>query len=330
MISRNLLWLAIGGVCIAAACAAPAPSVVARYAAPDGDWDYVSVDPTFGRLYVGRGDGVLAIDLKTGAVTPRFVKGRYTAAVIPLNDGRFALTTAADDDLIGFFDRLTGKVVAEIATDKGPDAATLDPATGAVYVMNGEAGTISVVDGAQRKIVRKIRVGDGLELEGAALDGKGHLFVNVANRVEIAVVDLAAGEAVGRIKLADCKDPTGIAINPKTGLGYSVCGNGQLKVIDTATRQVLTSIAVAEESDGVILDAKRERLYASSNKGMLSIISIKDGRKPRLLTNLPTKTNARTGALDPATGRVYVAGGPYDDTTDKALHFEVLAVDVGL
>lgn len=267
----------------------------------------------------------LAVDLKTGIVTPYFVAGGDIAAVVPLKDGRFALTTAPDENLIAFFDRHSGAVVGSILTDRGPDAATLDPATGDVYVMNGAAGTISVVDPVKRAIIRKIAVGGALE--AAALDGKGHLFVNVEDRAQVAVVDIAAGRAVARIALPGCKRPTGIAVDPASGIGYSVCGNGRLQVIDTVRRRVLTHIVVAGECGGLALDGARRRLHASSGTGVLDVISIADARRPQRMTSLSTKRNARTVTPDPATGRVYVAGGPYEDEADKTSHFEVLGVD---
>lgn len=308
-----------------AACGGP--SVIARHTAPDGDWDYVSIDADHGRAYVGRGDGVLALDLATGKVTPNFVRGRYTAAVVPLPGGKVALTTNRHDNLIGFFDRTTGKVIEEIATDAGPDAATLDPVTGTVYVMNNAAGTVSVVDSASRRIIRKIPVGGSIEAGG--LDGQGHLFVNVEDRNSVAVVDLKKGKVTATIALQQCQEPTGIVVDPSQGLAFSACGNGRLNVIDTATLKVITTVPIGEGCDALMADAARKRLYASNGDGTLSILSIANGRAPEALATVPTTANGRTGAVDPATGRIYIAGGPYDAKEAKTIHFAIAVVDTG-
>ena len=56
-----------------AAAAASTWSVVERWAGPDGSWDYVAFDPAHHRLYISRGDGVTAVDVETGKVTPRLL-----------------------------------------------------------------------------------------------------------------------------------------------------------------------------------------------------------------------------------------------------------------
>ena len=57
-------------------------SVVDRIAGPDGGYDYISVDSAAQRVYVGRNEGVMTIDLATRKVTPAFVAGQGVAAVL--------------------------------------------------------------------------------------------------------------------------------------------------------------------------------------------------------------------------------------------------------
>ena len=59
-------------------------SVVAQLPAGDGGWDLLSVDPVDQRLYVGRPDGVTAIDLKTGKATDRIVPGQRVHAALAI------------------------------------------------------------------------------------------------------------------------------------------------------------------------------------------------------------------------------------------------------
>ena len=68
---------------VAAAQSAPASdahgfSIQARYAGPDGGWDFSSFDPVHRRLYVSRSDGVTALDVDSGQVTPKLVPGAGT------------------------------------------------------------------------------------------------------------------------------------------------------------------------------------------------------------------------------------------------------------
>src|SRR5437762_1950636 len=62
------LFLAACVAAIASPTAAAAPRsyhVIAQLPAGDGGWDIASVDPLAHRLYIGRTDGVTAIDLAT-------------------------------------------------------------------------------------------------------------------------------------------------------------------------------------------------------------------------------------------------------------------------
>ncbi|MDT9096590.1 hypothetical protein RSW32_25010, partial [Escherichia coli] len=79
---NGLIWTMASALALAAAAsaqAAPAAkpagkhTVLARIAGPDGGWDYAAADAVNGRVLVSRGDGVTAVDLKTGAVTPKLV-----------------------------------------------------------------------------------------------------------------------------------------------------------------------------------------------------------------------------------------------------------------
>ena len=70
----------LAAICLSAVAAAPAPApnyhVVGKLAAGDGGWDILSVDPVDQRLYIGRPNGVTAIDLKTGKATDKIVPGQ--------------------------------------------------------------------------------------------------------------------------------------------------------------------------------------------------------------------------------------------------------------
>src|SRR5690348_8245739 len=74
-VTRGALMRALFLALSAAVSAQATPSaaqqyrVVAQLPAGDGGWDLLSVDPVDQRLYVGRPDGVTAIDIRTGKAT---------------------------------------------------------------------------------------------------------------------------------------------------------------------------------------------------------------------------------------------------------------------
>jgi DNA-binding beta-propeller fold protein YncE len=287
----------------AAAPAGPPIKVVQRIAGPDGGWDLLSVDPAHHRLLVARTDGVMAVDLRTGAVTPKFVPGARLHAAFAIPGTRLGIATSGQSNSAILFDSATGAVTAQVPTGANPDAAIYDPASKTVWVMNARDGTATIVDPAAAKAVGTVAIGGGLELP--ALDGHGHLFVNVEDKNEIAEIDLARRSVIRHIALPGCDGPTGLAYLP-SGILVSACANGVAKLVRAATGAVAGEIAIGPRPDGAFADPARHRAYIpSGGDGTLAVIDTAPPL-PRLIARIPTQAGARTGAVDAATGRVYL------------------------
>jgi len=281
---------------------APAiPRVVSRIPLHDGGWDILTVDPENHRVLISRTDGVDAVDTRTGVVTPRFVAGTRFHGVIAVP--RTALAVASESDgKVFIFDSSTGKVAGQVQSDPDADALAYDPRTRTVWVMNGDSGTITIVDPVHAKALGKISVGGSLEF--AAPDGHGHLFVNIADKAELAEVDIADRKATRTIPLAGCEHPTGLAyVHP--GLLISACANGVAKVTRASDLKALADIAIGPRPDGAFADNARHRAYVTSGgDGTMTVIDT-SGPLPRKIASVQTKTGARTGAVDPSTGTIY-------------------------
>src|SRR3954470_1362638 len=202
----TLLALPLGG---AAPARAPRLGIVQRIAGPDGGWDLLSVDAGHRRLLVARSDGIMAVDLATGAVTPKFVPGARFHAAFAIPGTRFGIATAGQANKAVLFDSGTGAVTAEVPTGANPDDAIYDPVSRTVWVMNARDGTATIVDPAAAKAVATVPIGGGLE--GTALDGHGHLFVNIEDKNEGAEVNPPSRKVVRHIALTGCDGPTGLA-----------------------------------------------------------------------------------------------------------------------
>ena len=294
------LLLACSAVLIAAAPAAP--SVVQRIPLHDGGWDILTVDPEMHRVLVSRSDGVDAIDTRTGAVTPRLISGTrfHGVTVVPGTDLAVA-TEAAGSAIV--FNRLSGKVTAEVKTDSDADATIYEPRTRDVWVMNGDSGTISIVDPRAGTAVGKIDLGSALEF--AAIDGRGHLFVNLSDKGDLAELDIAGRKVARIIALTGCQHPTGLAyVSP--GVLISACANGVAKLTRASDLKPLGDIAIGPRPDGAFADPVRHRAYIpSGGDGTLAVIDT-NGPQPRKIATVQTEVGARTGTVDPSSGSVYL------------------------
>jgi DNA-binding beta-propeller fold protein YncE len=130
-----------------------------------GAWDYAVVDNFDSRLYLAQG-GVTALDLKSGKLTSALVPGGMTHGLAPLGNGSVAVADAATRT-ITVFNGATGKITATIKTaDENPvtgvhalDALVLEPKTGLLAAVNGEAGLVILADLHTQSAVGTISIG---------------------------------------------------------------------------------------------------------------------------------------------------------------------------
>lgn len=286
------------------AAAPPSYRVTGAIPAADGGWDYAAVAPDSRLLYIARAAEVTEIDLAHGNAVRAFGQIAKGHAVVPLPD-HMLLVSSAHDDTVRLIETLSGKEVARIATGTDPDASLYDARSGLAAVMNAKAGTVSVIDIAKRAVVRTITLKPGLEFAQLADDGT--LFVNNEDENEIETANLHTGAAGPAIKLAGCTGPTGLALDPASHVLISACANGKAAVIDAVSHRQTGSLTIGAGPDAVILDAARRLAFIPCGRdGTLSIIALDGPAGPRVTGAIKTAVGARTGALDPATGKLYL------------------------
>lgn len=303
--SLSLLLAGLGASAADAASPPPAYAVTGRIAGADGGWDYASVDPASGRLYVARSNAVMMVDLATAKVTDTFVKAQRAHAVLPIDKGRTLVETDGQTGLVRFIDAATGKVRVEVPTGIKPDAAFLDSATGRLVVMNPGSNTVVLLDPVQYGMVGRIDVPGGLE--AGAGDGKGKAFVNLEEANALAEIDLVAGKLIRTIPLKGCEGPTGIAVLGGGSRILSACANGVATVVDAASGALVQTLPVGHDPDAVIVDEARGMAFVPSGQdGTLTMIRIADPAHFTVTGTIRTQAGARTGAVDPRDGRIYL------------------------
>lgn len=301
---RSVLVLAmLGGSVASAASAWSHYRVAANLRAGDGGWDLLSVDPADQRLYVAHGDGVTAIDLRTGKATDKIVSGDRVHAALAIPGSHEVISTNGQSNTATIFDGRTGRVRATLPTGIKPDAAAYDPATRTVWVMNPGSGNITVVDPVAAKVLTTVPVGGSLEL--GATDGHGKLYVNIEDENAVAVVDTRARKVVAEFALNGCQGPTGIAYDPVSKEIVSACGENAVAIVSTPDGRQIAHLPVGRGADGAVIDAKRHQaLIPGGRDGDLTIIRL--GARPFVAGKLRTAVSARTIAIDSVTGRAYL------------------------
>ncbi|MEJ0039537.1 MAG: membrane dipeptidase [Gammaproteobacteria bacterium] len=300
--------------------------VVDRIPAPDGGFDYLSVDSARQRLFVGRGYGVMAVDLGSRTVINELLKADDVASVLIIPETDRMLVTAGGSNEAILMDRGTGAVQARIGTGKAPDAAFFEPASGVVFVMNSEDESATIIDLKRMRALATLPLGG--KPEAGVSDGKGRAYVNIEDKAQIAVIDVAARQVVKRLALPGCVEPTGIAYDAATLTLISVCHNGVAKLIDARTGADRGSVPIGADADGAIFDPQRRLAYVPCDDGTLTLFRLDARAKPYIVAVVSTQPGARTAAVDPATGRIYLASRK-TDVAGKRIPgtFNVLVVD---
>ena len=169
---------------------------------------------------------------------------------------------------------------------------------------------ISIVDLARYTEVGRIGLKEGLEVP--VLVTPGLLAVNNEDANEIEFANLLTKKAAGVIKLTGCEGPTGLAIDPTAKLSLSSCGNGKAALVDLRTRKLVRLLPIGQGPDTVLFDPKRHRfLIPCGRSGTMSVFGVDKHGMVGELPTVTTETSARTGAIDEATGRVYLPSARY-------------------
>lgn len=307
---RPLLPILLATVTFAttAVAAAPAPTyrVVDSIAGPDGaGWDYARTDATGRHLFVAHGDAVTEVDLSHGNKVRSIGTIQHGHAVVPIPGTNTLLVTSGHDSTVRLINLSTGRETARLVVGDDPDAAILDPANGHVLTMNAIAGTVSEVDVARGRVSRTIQVKPALEY--AAIGPGRTLFINNEDADEVDTIDLATGKMGTPIALTGCEGPTGMAYDAKTAKLISSCANGKAAVVDARARKLVALVDIGSGPDAVLLDAGRRLAFIPCGRdGVLDILSLDAPGGVKRIASIKTEVGARTGALDPATGAIYL------------------------
>lgn len=276
--------------------------------APDR-WDYVVFDPATQRVYVAHGDRLTVVNGDDGSVigeVPGFPGGTHGTALI----GRLGLGFT-DDGKAGeaaAFDLKTLAPHRHFKVDADADAVIYDPASGHVFVINGDSGSISVIDPQQEKVIDTIPIGEGLETPVA--DGRGKLFVNGAENSDLVRIDTHTNQVDARWPIADCKRPHGLAMDTDHRRLFPSCVNNVLLVVDADSGAVVAKLPIGSGTDAAAYDPGRHLVFSSNGRdGTLSVIRQNDANSYDVLASIRTAVTARTMAVDPVSGRLYLAAG---------------------
>jgi DNA-binding beta-propeller fold protein YncE len=273
----------------------------------DGGTDYVAVEPATGRVFVSRGDHMMVVDGAAGQVLGDITNtpGVHGAGIVTKAGHGF--TTNGGDMTVTMFDLKTLAVIKRIMVGPGLDGIMYDEPDDKVILTNHSRpiGTLTAIDPHSGDIVGTAELEDTAP-EGAAADGKGHIFVNNEGKNTIQVIDVKTWKATASWPLAPCEGPTGIAYDKATNRIFSGCNRNSV-VVDAATGKVVATISNGTRVDALGWDPSRKLIYIpNGGEGNVTVVHQDSADKYTIVATVTTFPGAKTITVDPKTHNVYL------------------------
>src|SRR3982075_2428926 len=169
----------------------------------EGGTDYGAVEAAPGRVFVSRATHMMVVDGATGHVLGDIPNTPGVHGAGMATKAGHGFTTNSGDQTVTMFDLKTLAVIKQIKVGPGLDGIMYDEADDKIILTNHSRpiGTLTAIDPKSGDIVATVELED-TSPEGAAADGKGHIFVNNESKNTIQVIDVKTWKAVASWPLA--------------------------------------------------------------------------------------------------------------------------------
>jgi hypothetical protein len=274
----------------------------------DGGTDYVAVEAATGHVFVSRGSHMMVVEGATGKVLGDIMNtpGVHGAGIATKSGHGF--TTNGTDSTVTMFDLKTFAVIKQIKVEIGGlDGITYDEPDDKIILTNHSRpiGTLVAIDPKSGDIVGTAELEDNSP-EGAAADGKGHIFVNNESKNTIQVIDVKTWKATASWPLAPCMGPTGIAYDKASNRIFSGCSNTSV-VVDADNGKIVATIKNGTRVDALGWDPGKKLVYIpNGGEGNVTVVHQDSPDKYTVVDTVATFAGAKTIAADPNSHNVYL------------------------
>jgi len=256
------------------------------------------------RIFVAHGATIDVLDGRSGTALGKVeIHGSNGVAVIPALGKGYA--GSREDKSVVVFDLQKLTSLRSLPADEDTDGLVYDPFSKRIFVMEGDPHKALVVDTRTDTVVGRVSLSG--QPEFAVADEKGHLFVNIEDQRTIQRVNTHTLMVDATWSIPECEAPHGLAIDPVAKRLFSSCTNALMVIVDATTGTVVQSVPIGKGTDAVAFDAQRKRVFSSNGlAGTVTVVSEESSDRFELLGENPTQPMARTMAVDPEMGRLFL------------------------
>ena len=278
----------------------PEGEVVEIGAAPEG----LVFDPGTGLVAAGLRDpdALALVDGESGAVVRRVPLAESPRHLQLAGPGGPVLVPAERANELIRVGLPNGEVVGETPVGEFPHDAAADGSEGRVFVANEFGDSVSVVEGDREIEELEAPVQPG----GVAVTGGGVVGVVGVRGLMLEAYDADTLRSLGRIEAGE--GPTHILSGPDDRFSVADTRGGAILVYGTRPKlELLHRVALSGSPYGLAVDAERRQLWVTLTAENRVVGYALGMGAPRRLDDYPTARQPNSVAVDPATGRVFVA-----------------------
>jgi DNA-binding beta-propeller fold protein YncE len=162
----------------------------------------------------------------------------------------------------------------------------------------GRLNAASIVNLARDRGATELRQAHG------SIRGDGTLLLDLRMSTTMGAGPHYRAFPLGR----ECQDPRAVAVDARHWRLFAACANQKLKVLATDTGASIAGLTIGPGVDGMAYDPGRDLIFTANGGGYGSVTIVRQHLTDSyaVIQNLPTMQQARTMAVDPSTGLVYL------------------------
>lgn len=267
-------------------------------------WDFLDFDSASKHVLVSHGKEITVVDGKTGAVVGHVTGLNTSHGVVAVPSLGRGFADSSKAKTVTIFDLKTLTTLATVPAGEDSDAMVFDPMTRRIFVMDADGAAFTTIDAVANKFLSTSPLKG--EPESAAVDGVGHLFINLASTGELVRVNTSSLRIEARWPLPGCQSPHGLSMDAKAKWLFVSCANDKLQIVSSDDGHIIATFPIGAGTDADGFDSVRHVIFSANADGTLSVIREKGPNSFELEPAIPTAPGARTMTLDPDTGRLYL------------------------
>jgi hypothetical protein len=278
----------------------------------EGGYDYIFADVDGRRLYVPRGGQtggqVMVFNLDTldsaGSV-PDVRSGGAT--VDPKSHHGFSTTKP-----LTMWDANTLKVIKTIDVDGRPDGILTDPYNARVWVLSHQPPHATIIDASDGAVVKTLDLGGAPEQ--AVSDGKGTIYVNIADKANIAVVDAKNLTVTAHYDMSSKgTGGSGLAFDAKNHIlfAYYRQPSPVVVIVNAENGNIITTLPTGMGVDTVTFNPATMEAISAEFAGTMTFIKENSPTSFVVEQTLQTMVGAKTLALDTKTNHLFTMAAEF-------------------